>query len=72
MKNITWLVENGGDLSIGQIGSIPCAAVASDEHSTLAAVAKRPEETLTELLLRLDTAIENAWNGQEFLDEINQ
>ena len=72
MKNITWLVENGGDLSIGSIGSIPCAAVASDEHSMLAAVAKRPEETLTELLLRLDTAIENAWNGQEFLDEINQ
>jgi len=72
MKNIAWLVENGGDLSIGSVGRIPCAAVASDEDSMLAAAVKRPEESLTELLLRVDAAIEKAWNDQEYLDEINQ
>jgi hypothetical protein len=72
MKNIVWLVENGGDLSIGSIGPIPCAAVASDEDSMLAAAVKRPGESLTELLLRVDAAIDKALNDQEYLDEINR
>lgn len=42
VKNIAWLVENGGNLSIGSIGPIPCAAVASDEDSMLAAAVKYP------------------------------
>ena len=32
-KNIVWLIENDGYLSIGREGPYPCAAVATDEHN---------------------------------------
>jgi hypothetical protein len=46
-------------------------AVATDGHNTLAMLKRRPGETLTQLLTRLDQAIERAWMEEIYTDEIN-
>jgi hypothetical protein len=48
------LLAREGQISIGAISPIPCAAIANDEHNMLAALMRRPEETLQQLLERLD------------------
>ena len=69
--NIEALIADGGQISVGRISPIPCAAVASDDHDMLAALVRRPEESLEELLRRLDTAIAKAVDTSDFTDEIN-
>lgn len=71
IKNIEWLIDNGGDISIGRIGAVRCAAAASDRDQCLAMLARKSEETLVELLERLDSAIDDAYEHQIFADEIN-
>ena len=71
MKNIDSLVKGNGDITIGRIGPIRCAAVAADGDQQLAALVRRPRESLQDLLARLDAAIERAWEDDVFLDEIN-
>jgi hypothetical protein len=60
-----------GQVSVGSIGPIPCAAIASDEHNMLAALMRRPDETLQQLLERLDRAVQLALEQEIFTDEIN-
>ena len=60
-----------GQISIGTIGPISCAAVASDQHTMLAALVRRPDETLQQLLERLDRAVQLALEHETFTDEIN-
>jgi hypothetical protein len=69
--NIQGLIECGGNISIGEISPIPCAAVAADEHNMLAALRRRDNEDLIALLDRLDAAIEKAVEDEIFTDEIN-
>jgi CRISPR/Cas system CSM-associated protein Csm2 small subunit len=38
----------------------------------LAAVVKRPDESISELLTRLDEAIQKAWDEDVYIDEVNQ
>jgi hypothetical protein len=71
LKNIDSLVKGNGDITIGRIGPIRCAAVAADGDQQLAALVRRPKESLQDLLARLDAAIERAWEDDVFLDEIN-
>ena len=72
-KNIEALVLNGfGEISIGRVGSIKCAATATSEDECLAMLVKTPEESFAELLTRLDSAIEDALERQIFVDEINE
>ena len=71
LKNIDSLVKGNGDITIGRIGPIRCAAVAADGDQQLAALVRRPRESLQDLLARLDAAIERAWEDDVFLDEIN-
>ena len=71
LDNITELIESGGQISIGRLAPIQCAAVASDDHNCLAMLRRQPGETLFQLLTRLDEAIERAWNDDFFTDEIN-
>jgi hypothetical protein len=70
-ENINWLVMNGGEISVGRMGPIACAATASDEDQCLAMLARRPDESFFELLARLDAAILDAVENQVFADEIN-
>ena len=70
-KNIEFLIDGYGEVTLGRVGPIRCAAIASDEDQMLAALVRRPGEELAELLARLDHAIDRAWNAEEYLDEIN-
>lgn len=70
-KNIEALVDGIGQIAIGKVDRIPCAAIASDDENTLAMLRARPGETLLELMARLDAAIASAWEREVFIDEIN-
>jgi len=50
-KNIDALVKSGGEVTIGRIGPVRCAATAADEDQSLAMLARRPGEFLEELLV---------------------
>ena len=71
LQNIVELIDHGGQISIGGIHPIPCAAIANDEHQALAMLQRRRGESLHQLLVRLDAAIATAWNEERFIDEIN-
>lgn len=71
LKNIEFLIDGSGEISIGKIGPVRCAATACDADQCLAMLVRRDGETLLELLARLDDAIEDAYEYQIFADEIN-
>jgi len=71
LPNIEWLIEGNGDITIGAIAAIPCAATAADDDQCLAMLVRRDGETLYELLSRLDRAIEMAGEDEIFIDEVN-
>jgi hypothetical protein len=71
LPNIADLIDSGGQISLGAIGPITCAAVANDEDQCLAMLQRRPEETLQQLLERLDSAIDTAITTEQMIDEIN-
>jgi len=71
LPNIEWLIEGNGEITIGAIASIPCAATAADDDQCLAMLVRRDGETLYELLSRLDRAIEMADDDEIFIDEVN-
>lgn len=71
MKNIEALIDDGGDITVGPIGPIECAATAADGHNALAILVRRKDETLNALLERLDKAIARFNETGEPTDEIN-
>ena len=71
LANIAELIDDGGQISIGQLYPIPCAAVANDDHDCLAMLQRRPGETLHQLLHRLDAAIASARDNDIRSAEIN-
>ena len=66
-----FLLHGDGQISVGKIGPIRCAAVANDNHNMLTALQRRDDETLMQLLQRLDAALLRALEHDEFIDEIN-
>ena len=60
--HIATLLANGGHITVGYIPPINGAAIAADEHSLLATIARRPGESFDDLLQRLDQAIGRALN----------
>lgn len=72
LPNIQALVTGGGDITLGQVGPIECAATAADDHHCLAMLVKQDDETLGQLLERLDAAIDHALEEGEITDEINE
>lgn len=60
-----------GEITLGILDPVGCVAVATDGHNTLAMLKRRPNETLAQLLTRLDQAIERAWTEELYTDEIN-
>ena len=71
MKNIEALIEDGGEITVGAIGGVECAATAADGHNALAMLVRRDGETLSALLRRLDRAIALYYDTGETTDEIN-
>lgn len=69
---LEWLITEGhGDITLGRIGPISCAATACDEDAQLAMLIRRDGESLTDLLCRLDKAINMAYEEEIYIDEIN-
>ena len=71
LAHIAALIDGGDQITIGSMHPIKCAAIANDSHNSLAMLQRRPQESLQQLLERLDAAISLAWNKNEFTDEIN-
>jgi hypothetical protein len=71
LPNLEFLIDGNGEITIGAIASIPCAATAADEGQCLAMLIRRDGETLGQLLIRLDRAIGIAAEDEAFIDEIN-
>ena len=71
LPNIAALIDAGGQISIGALHPVDCAAIANDEDVCLAMLKRKSGETLQQLLERLDRAIESAWETEDFIDEIN-
>lgn len=72
LPNIAALVEAGGQIMVGTVKPIENAAVAHDGKKTLAMLRKRPDETVEQLLARLDAAIATARRSGSRVDEINK
>lgn len=71
LQNIEYLIDGNGDITIGRLAPIRCAATAADGHELLAALVRRPNESITQLLERLDAAIGKALEDGQYIDEIN-
>ncbi|TDO13931.1 hypothetical protein DFO68_103156 [Halomonas ventosae] len=72
LKNIEELIDNNGEITIGRVGPVRYGATACDEAECLAMLVRRPKESFKDLLIRLDSAIEDAIEHDIFVDEINQ
>jgi acetylglutamate kinase len=70
LPNIAELIEDG-EITIGRLRPIGCVATAADEDCTYAMLVRRRGESLLQLLVRLDQAIDKALTLGIFTDEIN-
>lgn len=73
LRQIDELVKGDGEISVGCIGPVECAATAADDQRCLAMLVRKDGETLAQLLQRLDDAIHWALENEDgdFIDEIN-
>jgi hypothetical protein len=71
LENIEFLMKGHGDITLGRIGPIRCAATAASDGNTLAMLVRRPREPFMTFLARLDTAIGDAMEQETMIDEIN-
>ena len=62
---------NYGQITVSNVRSVGCVAVAYDGRQTLSMLLRREGETVTELLTRLDQAIAKALTEGIRTDEVN-
>ena len=71
LAHIEALLDHGGQIMLGTVKPIVGAAVAHDGKQTLAMLKRRPDETVEQLLQRLDRAVYTAIDTGTRVDEIN-
>jgi hypothetical protein len=71
LPNLASFIEDG-EVTIGIVDPVGCVATAADEHASIAMLVRHKNETLTQLLTRLDCAIGLALTEDIFTDEVNQ
>jgi hypothetical protein len=72
LDNVATLVENGGEITLGHLDAIGnCIATATDDAQCLAMLVRRKGESLDALMQRLDAAINDAYENERFIDEVN-
>jgi hypothetical protein len=64
------LITHGGQVTIGKIHPIQCAAIAGNGTKMLAALQRRDGEPLAELLQRLEQAVQEAQISARVTNEI--
>jgi hypothetical protein len=62
---------NDGEITVGALRPVGCVAVASDGHNALAMLVRRKNESLMQLLIRLEQAVAKASEEDIYTDEIN-
>ena len=70
LPNIADLISYG-HVTVGVFHPTGCIAIATDGDHTLAMLLRRPDETMAQLLARLDQAINKAVLEDTYTDEIN-
>ena len=70
LPNIASLIDDG-EITIGVLRPVGCVAIAVDEDCTYAMLVRRKDETLSQLLIRLEQALDQAFTLGIFTDEIN-
>ena len=72
-QNLPYIAEllKHGQITVGNIRPVGCVAVAHDGRQTVSMLLRRQEETVTELLARLNLAIAKAFNDGIRTDEVN-
>jgi len=60
LPHVTGLILNGGNITIGRVEPLEGIAVAADAARVLATLVRREDETVEELLRRLDAAVGQA------------
>ena len=71
-KNVDSLIRSDGELTLGRVGPVACAAIAADGSQMLVALVRRPRESFEQLLDRLDAALGKCWDDDVRIDEINE
>ncbi len=69
--NLQELIDNDGSISVGRMHPIACAAVANDEHTCYVMLVRREDESLVDLMTRLDLTLVAAIETETCIDEIN-
>lgn len=57
MKHIETLKDDGGEITVGAIGGIECAATAAAPHNALVMLVRRDRETISALPKRLNRTL---------------
>ena len=70
LPNLADLITSG-EITVGVLRPVGCVATATDGHNSLAMLVRRRGETLAQLLIRLDQAIDKALTEDVYTDEIN-
>jgi len=71
LTNIEWLIQNGGEITLGRVGPVWCAGTAADGELCYAMLVRNDDEALSDFLRRLDSAIRKAMDEEIYIDEIN-
>lgn len=71
MKHIEALIDDSGEITVGHIHGVGCAATAADDHNTQAMLARRNGETLSALLKRQDPALGRYYDDGTVVDVVN-
>ena len=71
LPNIECLIDGDSEITLGPAAGFACTATACEEDRPLAMLVRRNGETLDQLLVRLDHAIEKAIEESIVIDEIN-
>jgi hypothetical protein len=71
LPHIASLVASG-EITVGNKSPVGSVAIAHDGHNSLAMLKRRKGESLVQLLIRLDQAIQKALEENIFTDEINR
>ena len=67
-----WFIESDGQITLGRVGPVPCAAVAASDGEMHVALVRRNDESLSDLLTRLDASLRDALDNETPIDEINR
>jgi hypothetical protein len=71
LPNLARFIDDG-EVTIGIVDPVGCVATAADQYASIAMLVRQKNETLTQLLTRLDSAIGLALTEDIFTDEVNQ